>query len=368
MKKKVAAPPLTKVAECLYRNQHGTYFALVKVHGKQIKRSLNTDDSALAKRRLSELRKKAESLTGTDKGLLFDGLAVRWLAMKKPDLKPASHERLECAVRCVSPFFKGLPVRSIGQAQIEAWKMKRGTKIGARSFNHERDTIRQIFEYARLNLRIILDNPAETLKKRKVGNHEATIPTKEQFRSLMDALRAQPKAQEAANLVEFLAYSGLRLGKAREVRWNEVNFTLNTLLITGGEGGTKNHDSRAIPLSPPLRRLLERFASGCPALGDARIFAIDSAKKALFTACRNAGLPQFGHHAMRHFFCSNAIEAGIDFKAIAGWLGHKDGGVLVARTYGHLRNEHSAAMAQRMTFGIDEAASEENVVAFTAHG
>jgi site-specific recombinase XerD len=53
---------------------------------------------------------------------------------------------------------------------------------------------------------------------------------------------------------------------------------------------------------------------------------------------------------MRHFFCSNAIEAGIDFKVIAEWLGHKDGGILVAKTYGHLRAEHSAAMAKRITF------------------
>jgi len=53
---------------------------------------------------------------------------------------------------------------------------------------------------------------------------------------------------------------------------------------------------------------------------------------------------------MRHFFCSNAIEAGIDFKVIASWLGHKDGGILVAKTYGHLRAEHSAEMAKRMTF------------------
>ena len=53
---------------------------------------------------------------------------------------------------------------------------------------------------------------------------------------------------------------------------------------------------------------------------------------------------------MRHFFCSNAIEAGIDFKVIAGWLGHKDGGYLVAKTYGHLRDAHSFEMAKRMTF------------------
>ncbi len=69
-------------------------------------------------------------------------------------------------------------------------------------------------------------------------------------------------------------------------------------------------------------------------------------------ACRSAGLPHFTHHSLRHFFCSNAIEAGIDFKVIAGWLGHKDGGILVAKTYGHLRDEHSAAMAKRMTFEV----------------
>ena len=43
-------------------------------------------------------------------------------------------------------------------------------------------------------------------------------------------------------------------------------------------------------------------------------------KKALITACKKSGLPHFGHHSMRHFFCSNAIEAGCDFKVIAEWL------------------------------------------------
>ncbi len=68
-------------------------------------------------------------------------------------------------------------------------------------------------------------------------------------------------------------------------------------------------------------------------------------------------LPHYGHHAMRHFFCSNAIEAGCDFKVIAEWLGHKDGGALVARTYGHLRNEHSAAMAKWITFDAGSGGS-----------
>jgi integrase len=91
---------------------------------------------------------------------------------------------------------------------------------------------------------------------------------------------------------------------------------------------------------------------------DAKIFGFQHIRQALGSACRRAGLPRFGHHAMRHFFCSNAIEAGCDFKVIAEWLGHKDGGVLVARTYGHLRNEHSAAMAKRITFDVCEKENE----------
>ncbi len=62
---------LNKVAECLYRNGHGVYFAIVKVNGKQIKRSLKTDDNALAKRRLAEFRTKAKGLTGQDKTMLY---------------------------------------------------------------------------------------------------------------------------------------------------------------------------------------------------------------------------------------------------------------------------------------------------------
>jgi hypothetical protein len=39
---------------------------------------------------------------------------------------------------------------------------------------------------------------------------------------------------------------------------------------------------------------------------------------------------------------------GIDFKTIAAWQGHQDGGVLIAKTYSHLRNEHADKMAEKL--------------------
>jgi integrase len=347
---------LTRVAECLYKNVHGTYFALLKVRGKQIKKSLKTKDATVAKRHLATHRAKAHNLLSEDGGITFGNLAARWLDVIKSDLRPRSWQRLEGIVRTVKPFFASIPVRSIGQRQIEAWKIKRAPLVAARTFNYEREVLRRVLEYAKTTLRVILENPALEIKKRKVGKAEVVIPTKEQFRLLVETLRAEPRVKEAADFIEFLGYSGLRLGEATQIKWRDINFTADTLLVTGGEQGTKNHEVRTIPLFPPLRRLLERLSDERGGTPNDRLFSLLSAKKALGTACEKAKLPHFGHHAMRHFFCSNAIEAGCDFKVIAGWLGHKDGGVLVAMTYGHLRNEHSVAMAKRMTFDLEQPA------------
>jgi integrase len=60
---------------------------------------------------------------------------------------------------------------------------------------------------------------------------------------------------------------------------------------------------------------------------------------------------KFGFHDCRHHFISYAVMSGIDFMTIARWVGHKDGGILIGKVYGHLSNEHAQAQAARMNFG-----------------
>lgn len=53
----------------------------------------------------------------------------------------------------------------------------------------------------------------------------------------------------------------------------------------------------------------------------------------------------------------------MDFKVIASWVDHKDGRVLVAKTYRHLRETHWFEMATRMTLSATTAeAAPANVV------
>jgi integrase len=357
-----------KVGPNLYRDSAGRYYLLVKKSGKQFRRSLKTNDPALAKRRLREFLERAGQLStdGTNSSIRFEQLAERWLASKTAELKASSAYRRASVLRQLTPFFKGRLVRAIGASEFEAWKIHRGAKLSARSWNIDVETLKQIFDYAQSTLRILIDNPARNLKRKKQPKPGIVIPSKKQFRAVLKELRNGHRATgEAADFVEFLGYSGMRQAEARQVRWREINVDLGTVLVTGGEAGTKNYEARTIPLFVPLRRLIESMrARKSPASDDGLIFDIRDARLQLARACARLGFPRFGHHTMRHFFCSNAIEAGCDFKVIAEWLGHKDGGVLVAMTYGHLRSEHSAAMAKRITFDAQESLPPGDLIAF----
>jgi integrase len=370
--KRGATQRFKKVGPNLYRDTAGRYYLLVKKSGKQFRRSLKTTDPALAKRRLREFMERAGALAtdGADSSIRFEDLAQRWLASKTAELKPSSAYRLKSVLKQISPYFQGRLVRAIGATEIERWKVNRGAYLSPRSWNIDIEALKQLFGYAQNTLRILIDNPAQSLKRKRQPKSGIVIPTKEQFRQLLGELRNGHRSTgEAADFVEFLAYSGCRQGEARHVRWRDINVGLNTLLVTGGEGGTKNAEARTVPLFPPLKRLLASIRKRKrPATNEELIFSIGDARLQIMRACERLGLPRFGHHTMRHFFCSNAIEAGCDFKVIAEWAGHKDGGVLVAMTYGHLRSEHSAAMAKRMTFDALRNDEVKGTVPFYANG
>jgi hypothetical protein len=60
--------------------------------GKQIKRSLKTTDSVLAKRRLADFEEKASRLApGASGKITFADLAKRWLEAVAPAMKKSTH-------------------------------------------------------------------------------------------------------------------------------------------------------------------------------------------------------------------------------------------------------------------------------------
>jgi integrase len=78
------------------------------------------------------------------------------------------------------------------------------------------------------------------------------------------------------------------------------------------------------------------------------------------SAAKRVGMKRITHHDLRHLFATRCIESGVDIPTVSRWLGHKDGGALAMRVYGHLRDQHSVTMAQRVSFGSIPA--KDNVV------
>lgn len=159
--------------------------------------------------------------------------------------------------------------------------------------------------------------------------------------------------------LRFLAFTGCREQEALQVRWSAVNEKERQILIGESRGQTKNSGSRWIDWNSDLASLLSelREESGSVSVwlfpswkrtGEDR--PMSTLRRSLWTLREVAGLPWLGFHHLRHFFISQAVMSGIDFKTIAEWVGHRDGGVLIGKVYAHLRNEHRRRAAEKLSF------------------
>ena len=346
-------PYFKRVAQCLYRNsENDIYYALVKKRGKQHRKSLKTTDRQLADRRLNDFRGQVGRFVAPtkDRYTTFSELSKDWFDVAKTRYKASSARGAEVCLRQLNKQFGLLPIKNISTADFHNWQKKRGANISSSTFNGERTILVAVLNYA-IREGLITENRALLIPRRKMPKRKIVIPSKTQLATLINTIRSfGPRARHGVDLVELLAYSGMRLSEATGMVWGDIDFERGHFVVTGGAKGTKNHEARTVPLFPALRTLFERLKH--QAKPDDRIIPIVTAKRAIDHACQKAGLPHFHHHLFRHFFVSEAIENGVDFKTISAWVGHKDGGVLVAKTYGHLSDVHSAEMAEKMTFYV----------------
>src|ERR1700746_3886624 len=162
-------------------------------------------------------------------------------------------------------------------------------------------------------------------------------------------------SRDSINCADFaagLAFTGCRVGEAREIAWRDVDFDAGEIVVRGDvKTGTKNWELRRVPLIPDARALFQRMRSERPAESlDAKVFRVGECQKSLDRAAKKVGVARITHHDLRHLFATRCIESGVDIPTVSRWLGHKDGGALAMKTYGHLRREHSLAEAQKVSF------------------
>jgi len=186
--------------------------------------------------------------------------------------------------------------------------------------------------------------------------------TPAQLESLIAAARENPvTGEQLVDFIQLLAFSGMREQEALALRWDDVDFGERRLHVGRGER-TKNREARAIEFNARLGDHLEdmhrRRVPDSPWLFPSAKRGEDAQKRSKtlrrgFEITRaRAGMPRLGFHDLRHYFCSLCVMSGIDFMTIAAWLGHKDGGILVGKVYGHLLDDHRRQAAERLNLGL----------------
>ena len=342
----------------------GSYFARLRVGGKLIRKSLKTDMLSVAKLRLADLQKdereSAETRQGASKGrMTFGDCAAIYRRQTETSnlLKPTSKRYRREVVESIFKTWPGIEthdVRRISANDCNLWAAQYSNQYSATRYNGALGVVRAIFNVA-VTAGALFRNPVIGIKRARTRGKELRLPEAKEFDRFVKELESGGgrDSQNCADLVRFLAFGGFRKSEAANITWEDCDFAKQEIIVRGDPAtGTKNWSIRRVPMIPDMLALLQRLRCECseePA--SQSVMRVRECQKAMDRAAKIIGMPRITHHDLRHLFATLCIESGVDIPTVSRWLGHKDGGALAMKVYGHLRDQHSVNMAQRVSFG-----------------
>jgi integrase len=364
----------------LLRHKSGRYYARAFTGGKEVWQSLKTSHYSVAEARLAEFlkehRERRSNGNGEVSAKMTFGEALKIHQQNQADdvtIKPTTRHYWKQIFVALLKSWPGLADREIRRttkADCKEWARRFRKIASSTRYNNTLAGLRHVFDVA-IEAGIIYGNPAAKLDRVPVRAKQLTLPSGDQFLQLVDAVEHAGAwcSRDCADFVRGLAFTGCRKGEAGQIEWRDVDFEAGEIVVRGdAETGTKNWELRRVPLIPEACALFERMRS--ERFGeslDTKVFRVNECQKALDRACKKVSTDRITHHDLRHLFATRCIESGVDIPTVSRWLGHKDGGALAMKTYGHLRREHSIAQAQRVSFA-PVAAKQADVIAFPATG
>ncbi|MEO6740020.1 MAG: site-specific integrase, partial [Chthoniobacteraceae bacterium] len=228
------------------------------------------------------------------------------------------------------------------------WAERFAAEYSPTRYNNTLDTLRALFEIA-VAAGARTDNPAMRIGRVTVKQKQLALPEREQFRGFVKAIRSAGAwcSRDCADFVEFLAFTGARKNEAANVTWSDVDFARQRIHLRITKGGTPRFVPMIADAISLLRGMRDEREGEVPSQS---VLRVQEAQKAMDSAAKKIKIIRITHHDLRHLFATACIESGVDIPTVSRWLGHKDGGALAMRTYGHLRDEHSTSVAKLVSF------------------
>ena len=389
----VAKPPKKETVwkptnvQFLYRHRNGRYYVRTFASGKEKWTSLKTNLLSIARNRMvphldaAERQKLTGAAAEVSGNLTFAQALKEYRELLKiADVRPNTKNFREAGIKLILrswPDVEKLNVRKITSRSVENWlaQLKATAKphIPPRAKSPARNSTGASFTTLKCaldSLRQVLDvavesghlyaNPArnaavtktakgifKAARRERAERGAARLPTREEFATLVVAIRdaGVSDCKAAADYVQFIAFCGCRKNEAAHVTWGDIDFQKESIQLRV----TKNGEVRRVPMLPEMRELLtglkEKYS---PVTPETPVLLVREAQGFISSACNKLNIPRFTTHALRHLFGTACLEAGVDVRTVAAWLGHKDHGALLLKIYSHVRLAHETEMAQRV--------------------
>lgn len=223
-------------------------------------------------------------------------------------------------------------LKKLGKEALKKFEAKdRG--YGNRTINRELNFLSAAFNQAIKVWGWAIFNPVSSLKREEENKRVKYFP-EEQFAKIFACLPEWVKP-----IVLFAKNTGLRRANVVNLEWSQVDLEQRMVILDAEV--MKNSEHFGVPLNDWAWEVLlaqqERPSVRSQFVfckSDGVAYTPWGVTRAFKRACRKAGCPDFRFHDLRHDFCSQLVQRGVDLYVVKELAGHKD--ISTTQRYAHL--------------------------------
>lgn len=344
--------------------------------GRRRRLVVSGETSEEARAKLAEAKKAVDSGARELHGrLTVNGYLKGWLAGHHGQVRASTWLARQGHIKnYIEPAIGRITIRMLTPSDVERMTADMvGRGLSPRTAAHARTTLRLALRDAERDA-LVTRNVAALARPPKVSRPEMQVLDGEQTRWLL----AFSQDDRWHPLWQVLAGSGLRIGEALGLTWDDIDFDQATVTVRrslakigpGEWGLTEQKTSRSrrtVPIPVTTVRAMreakdrqdaeragagrdwQKHPEGQPVFVNeyGRRFEPTSANRQLDLALKRAGLPHIRLHDLRHGYASALLTEGVPLLTVSRLLGHSSI-VITSDTYAHLTQSMTRDAAAAM--------------------
>ena len=307
--------------------KNGNWWIDCYINGQRIRRKVgpNKRVAGLAEKDLKVRAARGEWL-GIDqvKRITFAEFAKEFMG-KQAGKAASTVKNYEQACRLYFvPLFGNRYLSNIRPKHVEDFKQDRVKTAKPGTVNLELILLGAILNAA-VTWGYLKENPAKNVKPFRIPEKEPPYLTRDQVAALYRVCRGWVRT-----FVALALNTGMRASEILSLKWEDVDLRKRVIKIRSDEEfTTKGRRNREIPVNDFLSRVLQRHPKH---ITNPHVFCDDEGgpmsdypiRTALEQARKQAGLPRFRIHDLRHTFGTTLAANGKDIRTIQELMGHVD--------------------------------------------